>query len=140
VDLSTLALFKEMYSCLGLALRLEGLMINLLEAGPRVSSELLTLTVDRVELRKLGGNDRAEFSIHHIQVDDMRERSRVPVVFQPVDSGKGSAEGIGASHICLDLMRCVDFTRQGGMRSGGRTHRSSSTFASCWSRTCCPLG
>ena len=82
-------LFKEVYSCLDIDLRLAGLTVNLLETtARRGTSELLSVTVDQVSVQKKGGKDRSEFSILHVQVDDLRPRSHRPVIFEPVDSGK----------------------------------------------------
>jgi len=89
LPLTTSMLFKEVYSCLDVDIRLAGLTCNLLETSARRgSSELLSLTIDQLIVQKIGGRDKSDIAIMHVQVDDLRPRSRRPVMFEPVDSGK----------------------------------------------------
>lgn len=88
LPLNTSMLLREVYTCLDVDMRLAGLSCNLLETSSRHgTSELLSITVDQIRVGKTGGRDRSEFSIFHIQVDDLRPQARRPIMFEPMDSG-----------------------------------------------------
>jgi len=69
LPLTTSMLFKEVYSCLDVDIRLAGLTCNLLETSARRgSSELLSLTIDQLIVQKIGGRDKSDIAIMHVQV------------------------------------------------------------------------
>lgn len=85
----TWSLFQELYNSLDIHVGLAGFTLNLLDmdgSGRRVV-ELLSLTLDRLEIRKEGGKDRAQLALYHIQLDDMRPGATFAVIIQPADSG-----------------------------------------------------
>ncbi len=88
----TWTLLQELYNSLDVRLTLAGLTLNLLDMDPsgRRVTELVSLTLDRLEVSKEGGKDRAQLALYHVQVDDLRPHTTMPVVLQPADSGWNS--------------------------------------------------
>ena len=87
-ELSTWGLMKEHYNNLDVKVGLAGLSCNLLDLSGRTEVELVAVTVDEVALFKDGGKDRIEFTVHHIQMDDLGPQSLMPVLLGPTDSGQ----------------------------------------------------
>jgi hypothetical protein len=52
-----------------------------------VSLQVLSLHVDEVTIAKPSASVKTQLAVYHLQVDDMRSKTSMPVVLQPTDSG-----------------------------------------------------
>ena len=83
-------MLQQLYNAVDVRIRLAGLTVNLLDidmAGQR-AVELVGLTLDGLDVVKQGGKDGAELILHHLQIDDFRHGTTMPVILQPAYSGK----------------------------------------------------
>ena len=66
---------------------MRGFGVQLVESTVGGGMEICSATCDVIELRKFGSSDATKFTVFYFQIDDMRPNARLPVVFQPTDSG-----------------------------------------------------
>ncbi|CAN0032080.1 unnamed protein product, partial [Ectocarpus fasciculatus] len=81
---------KRLYNQLDIGVRFSGLSFNIVECSTEGPSEVMSAHVDSVTVAKRSGDNVVELQVFHVQVDDMRRRTRMPVVLQPADSGFNS--------------------------------------------------
>ncbi|CAM9838191.1 unnamed protein product [Scytosiphon promiscuus] len=100
---------KRLYNQLDIGIRFAGLSFNVVECSTEGPCEVMSAHVDSVTVAKRSGDNTVELQVFHVQVDDMRRRSRMPVVLQPADSGFNShlREGRGWGGGSKGAVPCV---------------------------------
>jgi hypothetical protein len=68
--------------------------------------QVLSLHVDEVTIAKPSGSVKTQLAVYHLQVDDMRSKTSMPVVLQPTDSGTCQAPLCAQNRAIRVLSQC----------------------------------
>jgi hypothetical protein len=101
--------------------------------------QVLSLHVDEVTIAKPSGSVKTQLAVYHLQVDDMRSKTSMPVVLQPTDSGTCQAP-LYAQHRAIRVLSqcCIIYMLQCMTTSSGSSQHCE--CASCaLTRACTSL-
>ena len=90
-SIQNLSTFDKVLRSLRVKLSFRGVSINVIADTPmHTLEELLSISVEGILCKFNGNVPSIEYSVYHIQVDDMRPAARFPVILVPADSGFNS--------------------------------------------------
>lgn len=86
-DVRQQAFLNDWLSNTHIDVSMHGVGITIVDGRPR---EILNITMENIRAESSAGSRKMEYTVHHVQLDDMTPHSAYPVFMAPIDSGFNS--------------------------------------------------